>query len=406
MKNITGIVTLLLGCCLLSGCWNRIELNELSIVSATSFDFNGDKWVNSFQVIIPSAISSGTGLAGGGGSQSPVTVFSSEGNTIREAVSKSSMETPRQLFFAHNNALIISDEVARQGINQILDLHYRNTDARETVHVLITQGNARAILERLVHTEKIPGQGIREILSNESRNASFIPSVMMYELAMAITSEGKGAVIPEIIFAGDEQDGKSLDVLKETYEKGKLRLGRLAVMRGDKFAGWLSREEALGVSFIANKVRSSNLAFKCKPSDTKYNSSFRLQNSETKLKPVMRDGKITMRLDIKGGGYLLESNCVMDLSQPATVKRLEQQLQDEVKKMITQSWEATKRMKVDIYGFADAIHRKYPKQWKRVKNNWEETFSHIQIEPHIKISMNRVGLTSKTFKSTNKDDES
>jgi len=404
MKKITGIIVLLLACSLISGCWNRIELNELSIVSASSYDFNGNKWVNSYQVIIPSAISSGTGLAGGGGSQSPVTVFSSEGRTIREAVSKSSMETPRQMFFAHNSALIISEEVARHGINQILDLHYRNTDARETVNVLITQGNARSILERLIHTEKIPGQGIREILSNESRNTSIVPSVMLYELAMAITSDGKGAVIPEIVFAGNEEDGRSLDVLKKTYEQAKLRIGRLAVMRGDKFAGWLTREEGLGVSFIANKVRSSNLAFRCKPGDKTYNMTFRLQTSATKLKPMLRNGKMTMGIDIKSAGNLLESNCMMDLTQPAAVKQLEQQLQEEVKQMVNRSWEAAKRLKVDVFGFADAVHRKYPREWRRVKNNWDETFSKIQIEPHIKISMDRVGLTNKPFKSTNSNE--
>ncbi|WP_314587623.1 Ger(x)C family spore germination protein [Paenibacillus terrigena] len=405
MKKITGIIVLLLACSLISGCWNRIELNELSIVSASSFDFNGNKWVNSYQVIIPSAISSGTGLAGGGGSQSPVTVFSSEGRTIREAVGKSSMESPRQMFFAHNSALIISEEVARHGINEILDLHYRNTDARETVNVLITQGNARSILERLIHTEKIPGQGIRGILSNESRNTSIVPSVMLYELAMAITSDGKGAVIPEIVFAGNGEDGRSLDVLKKTYEQAKLRIGRLAVLRGDKFAGWLTREEGLGVSFIANKVRSTNLAFRCKPGDKNYNMTFRLQTSATKLKPTLQNGKMNMGIDIKGAGYLLESNCVTDLTQPAAVKQLEQQLQEEVKQMVIRSWGAAKRLKVDVFGFADAVHRKYPREWRRVKNNWDETFSKIQIEPHIKISMDRVGLTSKTFKSTNSNEK-
>jgi len=113
-----------------------------------------------------------------------------------------------------------------------------------------------------------------------------------------------------------------------------------------------------------------------------------------------------MDIDIKAAGYLLESNCVIDLTQPSVVKQLEKQLQEEVKRMVNQSWTAAKRLKVDVFGFADAVHRKYPREWAKMKNNWEETFSHIQIEPHIKISMDRVGLTSKTFKSTNSDDKS
>jgi spore germination protein KC len=405
MQKLKAFAALLLLSAILPGCWNRVELNELSITSATAFDLDGDDWLISYQVVTPSAISTGMGISGGGLSQSPVIVFSTRGRTIREAVNQSTLEHPRRLFFSHTNVLVISEKVARRGLNQILDLYYRNPDARETVNVLITTGNARSILQQLMHTEKIPGIGIRQIILNESRNSSMLPSVMMYELAMGLTSGAKSAVIPEIVLSGEPAEA-SLNALKKSFNASKLKMGKLAVIHEDKLAGWLTKEEGFGVSFITNKVNSSTMPFSCKQPDGKtYNSSFRMETSSTKLTPRKENGHFIMNVNIKGSGVLVESNCALDLTKPEVIKQLEQQLQEEITRIVKKSWQATKRLHVDVLGFADVIHRKYPKEWKKVKNDWASEFVKMKIEPHVTISMDRIGLNSKTFQSPEKGDE-
>jgi spore germination protein KC len=404
MRNIAACVAAILVCGILSGCWNRIELNELSITSATAFDMEGDEWVITYQIVTPSAISSGMGVAGGGTSQSPVSVFSTRGRTIREAVNQGALENPRWLFFSHTNILVVSEKVARKGLSQILDLYYRNPESRETVNVFISAGSPRTILEQLMHTERIPGLGIREIAANEAQFSSILQRVMMYELAMALTGEARSAVIPEILIAGGEPE-TSLDDLKKTYHSSKVRMGRLAVLHDDKLTGWLTKEESLGVSFIANKVKASTIAFSCKQSDgNDYNSSFRLESSSTKLKPTYSNGRFVMSVDIKGSGNLVETGCAMDLSDPKVIKGLEKQLEAEVAQTVEKSWQAVKHLKTDVVGFADAVHRKYPKVWKKIKQDWESAFVNIQIEPHVTISMNRIGLSNKSFKAPEKEE--
>lgn len=405
MRIMVKVVAVILLCIILPGCWNRIELNELSITSATAFDMEGDDWVITYQVVTPSAISTGMGVAGGGVPQSPVSTFSTRGRTVREAVNQATLETPRWLFFSHTNILVVSEKVARKGLSQILDLYFRNPESRETVNVLISAGNPGTILEQLMHAEKIPGLGIRDIIVNESRFASRVPSVMMYELAMALTGDAKSAVIPEILISG-EQAETSLDALKKTSFDSKVRIGRLAVLQEDKFKGWLTKEESFGVNFIANKVQSSTLAFSCKqPDGNEYNASFRLETSSTKLKPSYIDGRFKMGVDIKGTGYLVETDCALDLSDPEVVKRMEKALEQEIKRIVQKSWLAVKRLNVDVLGFADAVHRKYPKVWKDVKNDWKTTFATIEIKPHVSISMYRIGLSNKSFKVPEKDVE-
>lgn len=78
---------------LLTGCVDRTELNELAITTATGIDGHKGDWINTYQIIIPSAMTTGSGGSSTGASQSAVHTFSTHGKTLRETVTKSSLNT-------------------------------------------------------------------------------------------------------------------------------------------------------------------------------------------------------------------------------------------------------------------------------------------------------------------------
>ncbi|WMT41390.1 hypothetical protein RE628_02140 [Paenibacillus sp. D2_2] len=62
MKRFTACLFLLLmASTLLTGCWNRRELNELAIAVGLGLDKDGDKYQVSIQVVNPSEVSNGKG---------------------------------------------------------------------------------------------------------------------------------------------------------------------------------------------------------------------------------------------------------------------------------------------------------------------------------------------------------
>ena len=90
----------LLVCLLVSGCWNRVELNDIAVISATGVDWKDGKWVVSYQVVIPQAISSQSATS----NSAAVNVFSTKGESFRSAVSKASQETcAASLLLAYTN---------------------------------------------------------------------------------------------------------------------------------------------------------------------------------------------------------------------------------------------------------------------------------------------------------------
>lgn len=105
---------------LLTGCVDRTELNELAITTATGIDGHKGDWINTYQIIIPSAMTTGSGGSSTGASQSAVHTFSTHGKTLRETVMKSSLEYPRKLYFAQNNILVIGKKQQNKALKRLL----------------------------------------------------------------------------------------------------------------------------------------------------------------------------------------------------------------------------------------------------------------------------------------------
>jgi spore germination protein KC len=404
MRRIGLCLAWSLGICLfMTGCWDRTELNELAITSATSFDWEDGEWVISYQVVNPSAISAAMAAMGGGAAKLPVVVYSTKGKTIREAIFKSTFESPRKLFFSHTRILVVSDAVARRGLTPVIDEYLRNPDVRETVSVLIAEGKARRILEQLMQIQIIPGNGIQSIIMRQAANLSLLPHIRIYDLAKSLANSAKSAVIPEILISGSPTITSEPD-LNNTSPTSKLRLGRLAVLRHNKWIGWLTNHEALGVSYIRNQVQASVTSFACNASDRGKSSAFRLIRSTTRLTPLKEKDHYVMKIKVKGEGTLVETDCLLDLSKPEVIRQMEKQIEGEIKEAITASWMATKKLKTDVLGFADVIHRKYPKEWKELSKDWESTFVQMEIDPQVEMTIKRVGLSNRSFKMQTEQD--
>ncbi|WP_186445870.1 Ger(x)C family spore germination protein [Paenibacillus cremeus] len=390
-------LSMAIACLLLTGCWDRHELNQLGFTAATGIDYKDGQWMMSYQVVIPSALSSSVAAGTRGAAKLPIVVYSTQGKTIREATWKNELESPRHLYFTHNRVIIVSTTAVEQGLSLLLDVYLRNLESRETVSVLICEGEAREILKQLMQIQVIPADGIEEMIKDESQHISALPNVQMYRLAKELLGTSKSAVLPEVFISGSPEVTNP-DKLGQTALSSLLKLGRLAVLNQDKLVGWLSLQEALGVNFIRNMVKNSTFSFPCEESSSVENSTFQLLSTKTRLTPHKIGDHFVIDIEVKGKGVLLETDCPVDLTKPNTEQDMEAQLNKKITETIEKSWSAVKKLKTDVVGFGDLIHRKYPNDWKRVGPNWQTEFVKIEIRPKADITIKRTGLTTKSFK--------
>ena len=383
---------------ILCGCWNRVEMSEIGIISATAVDWQDGKWIVSYQLVIPQAISSQSGSSSR--SEAPVNVFSTEGASIRQAIGDASREMSRKLYFAHNQIIVVSESAARKGISAILEIYMRNPDAREMVSMFITKGSSRKFLEQLLPIEKIPGNAIQRLIENEASNNSLYPDMTIYRVLLDLLGPEQATGIPELTIAGADEPLNSLESLKTTSTKSKIRLGNLAVIQGDQMKSWLSQNDAAGLMWLTDEVGRVTIGFDCtKNNDGTKNSAVLVSKATTKLKPLLSsDGRITMRVTVQANGSLLEYACPHKLTEPEVVKKIERQIAEEIEAELMNSWQAVRKLETDLVGFGTAVYRAYPKQWKSLRKDWNQHLADLKLEAKVTFNLARVGFSTRNFK--------
>lgn len=384
----------------LPGCWNRTELNELWVASATGLDYRDGGWEITYQIIVPSAIASSMGST----SQAAAThSFTVKAKTIHQALTYSNLETSRRIYVSHNRVIFIGKKAAEKGLEQLVDFFFRNSEARETVLMLFTEGYASDMLKKLVPPEKIAGTALAELLSKEHRLVSVFPRTSVYDFALSLHSDGKGIGMPVATLTGDNDKQKqkeleSLDITKKTSTEIKISLSKLAVFQEGRFAGFVSRRESLGLSWLTDKVRNTEVSYSCGGERNQPGlSALRINKSKTKLNPSYNGSRYTMHVKVKIDGSLTEAGCKTDLTKPGEVEKLEKQAEQEIGQIIAEGWRGIQRVGVDSVGFGDIIHRKFKSNWKDIEQQWPDEFKKMNIDVRVEASIRRPGQLQKSF---------
>ncbi|WP_018752515.1 Ger(x)C family spore germination protein [Paenibacillus sanguinis] len=380
----------------LSGCWHQNELTDLAIVSATGVNRKDKQWEVTFQLLTPANASANA--SGGPGSGPPISVLSTQGKTLRKALSNNEMENTRQLHLGNNRVLIIGEAAAKYGLNSLIDAYLRNPQARETVDLFVSKQDPKLLVSQLMYLEKNTGEGIHKLIDKENKATSILPKINMFDLANQLAGPSKCAIMPELMISGTPETG-STQALETTISASKLKLGGLAVLKAGKLAGWLNQDEALGVSFIRNRVNQAVIPFSFPEADSEdeNKATFEISANATKLDIRMEQQKIKVDATIKAAGMITDTEFKLDASDPELIKELEQVIKKELLGIISQGWSGVHELKADIVGFAEMFRRKNPKEWKQVENQWENVFADIEFKPTVQITIERVGLTNQSY---------
>lgn len=151
MKKLL-IIVLVLFC---TGCYDYNELNDLEIVSSLIVDYKEDKYVVNIEVL-------DTSESAPAGSY----FLSGEGFSLEEALNSIYFDSASTPFFSHMKTLILSKNVAEDGIDKFLDFLLRNTQFRRDFYIFVTED-----VDSILDFETEPKESIGEMARmNAKRN--------------------------------------------------------------------------------------------------------------------------------------------------------------------------------------------------------------------------------------------
>ncbi|RKJ56857.1 Ger(x)C family spore germination protein, partial [Butyricicoccus sp. 1XD8-22] len=188
---------------ILSGCWDRREVNDLAIAVALGIDKNEDDGYRiSVQVLNPSEIAAAS-TGGGSGYDTPVTTYTTTGDIVFEALRKLTQEVPRKIYLAHIRLIVIGEEVAKEGIYNVLDFLSRDHEIRTNFFIIVSKDcSANDILNVLTSIEKIPANKLYESLESSSTAWAATSKVKLNELMDDIINEGTQPILTAVTILG------------------------------------------------------------------------------------------------------------------------------------------------------------------------------------------------------------
>jgi len=169
------------------------------------------------------------------------------------------------------------------------------------------------------------------------------------------------------------------DQPKETipYIKGT------AILKKGKLIGILNDSLTRGVMWLRNEVKESQVVVK-DPLGEKGTITLSPFKATIRLIPVIKNGQWKMIAKASAKGEIVENVTNLNIMNLTTVRKIEKEMDIDISKRIKQSFKKLQKdMDSDVVGFAEEFHRKYPEEWKKAQNHWDDIFRNMELEVEI-----------------------
>ena len=385
-----------------TGCWSRREIEKLAmatIIGTDKITIDGqDKWLISANTIKPRDLASQGPLGGNGsGSDKPTVLVSSIGSTAWEAGRNLTARLPRREYIAHVNIFVIGEKLARDGVDQIIDVLLRSKDIRLNTWVLVAKGQALDILEIEPELEELLSQEIIGLVQNQPV-ASEAFTIDIKRFANQLITPGQDAVASCIEVFERKEGGQSQPGNSSANNSGQkaVRLVGTAVFRKGKLVGWLNDEETKGYLYGIGRARQGIISLSVHELDKK-DVAFAMTRASSKIVPKVEGDEISFIIDIKAEGDLQQHDDTRPIARPDVIKAVEQKAAHEIKALVENALnKAQNEFEADIFGFGNRLHKRYPQFWKQIQQDWREIYPDIKVTVNVEAKVRRTGMITDT----------
>ncbi|WP_082562673.1 Ger(x)C family spore germination protein [Paenibacillus sp. Root444D2] len=371
---------------LMSGCWNRRELNELSVVLAMGIDYKDDQYMVTVQVVDPSQMSRNRAAE-----RSPTHVYTEKAATIFEAMRKVTTQSSRKLYFSHLLLLLFNEDVARSGIKEPLDFLFRDHEVRPDFNIAVARGSsAKDIMSFVTPMEVLPAMDLYKSLRVSEKAWAPTAAVNAKTIMEDLTKKGIEPVLTGLTLEGDIEKGMLGENIKQPLVYANFKFKGIGVFRDDRLIGWLNESDSKSYSYITNHVSNTVSHIKCPRSNGEFNVE--VKQAMVKAVPTMKAGKPFVNLNVFIEANVAEVQCELDLTDEATFLAMQTNASKQLKQIITNGiHHVQETYGVDIYGFGELFHRKYPNFWHHQVKDWDHIFSNLPVEVTMNYKLRKFG---------------
>lgn len=364
----------------LSGCAGKREINDLALVMAVGIDKveDSDEIEVSIEVARPADARGQTG-APAGNTGDPIWSASATGNTLFEAIRSLAHFSTRRVFWAHNFIIVVNEDVARDGIADIIDFFTRNPELRMRTWIAVTPDKAKDIISTMTGLEVIPGEALDKLF-RYTTISGVAPKTELIDVQAAYLSDTTHPVIARLSLiergVSNKKQGQS-GAIKQVALRG------LGVFKDDKLVGILGDKETMGLLPFIEKIDSGVIALPCPREPEKFITT-EIREHKFKVTPKLKVGKPAFDVNVWTTTVVVEAGCPFSIENQNDVRKLQEEINNKITADIKAVLKkAQKEYKVDFLELGQRFNNKYPAEWKKFKENWDSTFADVSIAVNV-----------------------
>lgn len=362
-----------------TGCSTDItEISDVALVMITGVDYDREQHKFTFTTycILPSSTSMDkTG-------KNNEWVASAQGASILDAARNLRSRAGKTMNWQHDKFFIIGEEAARYAFYEIVDYMTRSRDIRLTSYFIVSEGNAADKLKiRSETSDMLPNDLLGRTINQHLWGKSI--SLTLKDVSNWLNDPYRGFVTGRLRL--DQPAGE---------QKEELVLGGGSVFHKRKFVAWLNGKDTLTVYMLSKKREWNKLEFPLKVKSDSANVTLLMQSPKRKFH-YRRTGK-GPELDVAIGlkASLMDMDRRLQINRMETVRELEQAAAQEIEKMIAGSLNHfQKDIQADVLGISDYIRQYHPKEWNRIKDDWDVLYPAMAVRVHAHVQLFRIGMS-------------
>lgn len=308
------------------------------------------------------------------------TTVTHEDKNIAAAYRKIQSDITRHISWGHTRIIVFSQEFAKSGIYEPLEFFSRQPTFHTKTLVFVAPGKARDIAELTPAFERFPSEVLQEFaeldvtarttvldfLSAHYYGGNMIAPMLTIGEEPMISEGGKISTWVGTVGAALFKDGKMVGELSQGEMRGALwfeRITREAVITIDSFT------DGKPISII-------------------------VLESHIKKEPLIKENnQLVFQLEIEAKDDLLSVDSQINISDPNTIKEMEQEFANAIENRIQNTFKKTQELGADVFNMGEYFEWHYPKEWKKLKEEWPDHYKNIELESKITMKIKRPGST-------------
>lgn len=382
MKRIKFLILLLP---LLSGCYNYRELNDLGITTAVSIDYKDNNFYVIAEVINPIKQQDASSS-----NNSPFVNYNSSSSSLQDAFRKVVLESPRQLYAAQLEIIVLSEEVVNNHLEEVLEYFARDPESRTEIKIIVakTEDSTKAITLQTLLTS-LSSSNIIKSLDLQSKVLGMSYPVTLNELLNMYIDPYLEVVLPSMTLYGNYEIGDEKENITTSSPKAIVKIDGSTITKDNKILGYLDLEESKILNLINGKLKETIIKMNY------YDGYIIFEPNRIKVSRELDIKNNIIKINISGYSKTKEIQSNINLKDPKEVEKLNKALNMELEKKITDTFNSIReKYGTDVFGFQELYYRTNYKYFKENCTNWyENIYPKIKLEVKANVRLYEKGNT-------------